>query len=72
MNGPGHFNEAERLLAEAQTQTTHLYGEQDAVPTLLAALAHATLANAAAVALGDLPLEAEPWRDTAGSRLTGP
>jgi len=59
-------------LAEAQTHTTHLYGDQDAVPTLLAALAHATLANAAAVALGDLPLEAEPWRDAAGSRLTGP
>jgi hypothetical protein len=52
VDGPGHYREAERLLAVAATATNHLYGEQDAVPTLLAALTHATLAHAAATATG--------------------
>jgi hypothetical protein len=49
MNGPEHYREAERLLAAAQANTDHYYGEQDAVPTLLAAVAHALLANAAGI-----------------------
>jgi hypothetical protein len=50
MDGASHYREAERLLAQARTATDHLYGEQRAITTLLAALAHATLANAAATA----------------------
>jgi hypothetical protein len=47
MTGPDHYYEAERLLAKAQITTDHFNGEQDAMPTLLAAAVHAILANAA-------------------------
>ena len=41
MDGPQHYSEAERLLeqAEAMAEDKDFYREQDAVPTLLAALA---------------------------------
>lgn len=42
MDGPGHYREAERLLGEARISTEHFYGEQEAVPTLLAARVQAT------------------------------
>jgi hypothetical protein len=67
VDGPRHYREAERLLAHAQVTTDHFYGEQEAVPTLLAALAHATLANTAAAALGS----SRDWIETAGTRLSG-
>ncbi len=65
-DGPGHYREAERLLAGAATATDHLYGEQDAIPTLLAAMVHATLANAAATATGS---RAE-WMKAEGTRVS--
>ena len=64
MDGRSHYREAERLLAQAQTRTDHLYGEQEALPTLLAAMAHATLANAAATATGS----GADWMRAAGTR----
>ena len=66
MDGPGHYREAERLLAGAATATDHLYGEQDAIPTLLAAMVHATLANAAAIATGS----GGEWMKAAGTRVS--
>lgn len=66
MDGPGHYRGAERLLGEAKISTDHYYDEQGAVPTLLAALAHATLANAAATATGS----SADWMKTAGTRFS--
>jgi hypothetical protein len=67
MDGPQHYKEAERLLAQAKTSTDHFYGEQQAIPTLLAAMAHATLAAAAATATGS----SADWMKTAGTRHSG-
>jgi hypothetical protein len=67
MTGPAHYAEAERLIAAAKTATDHFYDEQGAVPTLLAALTHATLASAAAAALGS----SREWIEAAGGRLSG-
>lgn len=64
MDGPSHYREAERLLAEAQTRTDHFTGEQETIPTLLAAMAHATLASAAATATGS----GSEWMRVAGTR----
>ena len=66
MDGPQHYREAERLLAQAKTGTDHLYGEQQAIPTLLAAMAHATLAAAAATATGS----SADWMKAAGTRYS--
>ncbi len=70
MDGPEHYSEAERLLeqAAAMAENKDFYREQDAVPSLLAALAHATLANAAAAALDG---ETIRWREATGSKLAG-
>ncbi len=51
--GPDHYREAERLLKAARVNTEHFYGEHEAGPTLLAAVAHALLARTAAAAVGD-------------------
>jgi hypothetical protein len=69
MDGPQHYTEAERLLKRAQDEASDkdFYREQDAGPTLLAALAHAVLANAAAVAVGGSTLDSSNWQDVAGS-----
>jgi hypothetical protein len=69
MDGPQHYSEAERLLeqAEAMAEDKDFYREQDAVPALLAALAHATLANAAAAALGTSDRDHISWRRVAGA-----
>ena len=71
MNGPDHYREAERLLTEMSlTDSSGEYRggltRQDA-----AALAHvhATLALAAATALGTSPAEGRAWADVAGTRL---
>jgi hypothetical protein len=72
MTGPAHYAEAERLIAAAKTSSDHFYGEQDAIPTLLAALVHAVLGAAAATALGDEAREIGPWRDVAASKLSSP
>src|SRR5579863_10567727 len=52
MDGPGHYREAERLIAAARIHTDHYYGEPEAMPTLLAALVHAQLASTAVAATG--------------------
>ena len=67
MDGPGHYREAERLLAAARVATDHFYDEQGAIPTLLAAMTHAALANAAATATGS----SAEWMKAAGTRLSG-
>lgn len=65
MDGPSHYREAERLLEAARISTDHNYGEQGAAPTLLAAVVHATLANAAATATGS----SAEWMRAAGTKF---
>ena len=67
MDGPGHYREAERLIEAARESTDHYYGEEGAIPTLLAALVHATLANTAATATGS----SAEWMKAAGTKLSG-
>jgi hypothetical protein len=67
MNGQDHYAEAERLLARAKTSTDDYYGAENDVPTLLAALVHAVLANTAVAALGNRGAEERRWLDVAGS-----
>jgi hypothetical protein len=66
MDGPGHYREAERLLAATRISTDHFYDEQGAIPTLPAAMTHAALANAAATATGS----STEWMKAAGTRLS--
>jgi hypothetical protein len=54
------------LLVRAKTGSDDYFGRQDDVPTLLAALVHAVLANTAVAALGDQDAEERRWLDVAG------
>ena len=70
--GPVHYREAERLLSEQVCRdraggTTTRSFEQ----TVAAAQVHATLALAAATALGTSATETRDWIDAAGTRLPG-
>ncbi|MDH6122033.1 hypothetical protein ABH930_006375 [Kitasatospora sp. GAS204A] len=70
MNGPDHYQEAERLIDSTQDQA----GNYENSPNLAAALAHAVLALAAATALNDtdpnghgMPLDdCDLWQHVAG------
>jgi hypothetical protein len=68
MTGPDHYREAERLLAAAQGATDQFHGQHDAIPTLLAAAAHAMLANAAATGATSQN-DSREWIRTAGCGL---
>jgi|HubBroStandDraft_6_1064221.scaffolds.fasta_scaffold4151463_2 hypothetical protein len=69
--GPYHYLEAERLLAKARTSTDHFYGEQEAIPTLLAAIAHALLGLTAATGTSSAD-DAKGWTEAAGTTLRNP
>lgn len=69
MTGPEHYHAAEKLLEENQehpsssiNKTASLIGQ---------AQVHATLALAAATALGSGGLESREWADVAGTKLAG-
>jgi hypothetical protein len=66
MTGPEHFQEAERMLAEARAVQDAFYRGM----LLAEAHVHATLANAAATALGGA-LENRAWADVAGTKPSG-
>jgi hypothetical protein len=68
MTGPGHYQEAERLLLQAANADTGSNGERY---SLAAAQVHATLALAAATALNGgkaslLPPDWGAWHEVAG------
>jgi len=65
IDGPGHYREAERLIAAARIHTDHYYGEPEAMPTLLAALVHAQLASTAVAATGS----SAEWMKAAGTKF---
>jgi hypothetical protein len=68
MTGPEHYAEAERLLALADRHHSGAtYGQEWAI-TISAAHVHATLALAAATAIGTAGPEAHHWADVAAAR----
>lgn len=68
MTGPEHYAEAERLLAVADCHTRGVaYGPEWAL-TLTAAHVHATLALAAATAVGTAGRDRHAWADIAATR----
>jgi predicted secreted Zn-dependent protease len=65
MTGSEHYHAAELLLAEAEAQP----GEASA-RSIATAQVHATLAPAAAAAIGAEGPDAGPWHQAAATRLT--
>jgi hypothetical protein len=80
MTGPEHYTEAEKLITVAREQSNPndlgIYTYDDTLPDVGKLLAdaqvHATLAAAAASALGASHAESRAWADAAGTRLSGP
>jgi hypothetical protein len=68
MTGPEHYAEAERLLALADRHHTGATYRQEWALTLSAAHVHATLALAAATAIGTAGPEGHQWADVAGAK----
>jgi hypothetical protein len=68
VNGPYHYAKAEEILAEIEA----VPAMPDETETALSfrAAAHALLANAAAVAVGEMGSEFQPWMDVAASRFS--
>jgi hypothetical protein len=65
MTGPENYRRAEQLAGEASTFIRE--GKPGAT-----AQVHATLALAAATALGGVGLESAAWREAAGTAMGGP
>jgi hypothetical protein len=70
MTGPEHYAEAERLLAVADRHTRGVTYNQEWTLTLTAAQVHATLALAAATAVGTAGPDGHAWADVAATRLS--
>ena len=70
MTGPEHYLEAERLLG-AQSKSNRA-GYPDDPRASAKAQVHATLALAAATALGGSGLQSAAWRDAAGTTTVIP
>jgi hypothetical protein len=68
MTGPEHYAEAERLLALADRHTRGVTYAQEWTLTLTAAQVHATLALAAATAVGTAGPDRHVWADVAATR----
>jgi len=66
VNGPAHFQNAEEILADLGRS----YSGETEISLALQALTHATLAGAAAAALGTSPAESREWARVAGTRLS--
>ena len=69
MTDPEHYQQADRILSEASTGQGDDYMRHRA-ELLAMAQVHATLACAAASAIGAPPTEAHGWHDVAGTRLS--
>ncbi len=68
MTGPDHYAEAERLLALAGRHSKGATYGQEWTPTLAAAQIHATLALAAATAVGTAGPDSRAWADVAATK----
>ena len=70
MTGPEHYAEAERLLALADRHGRGATYGQEWTLTLAAAQVHATLAVAAATAVGTAGPDGHAWADVAATRAS--
>ena len=72
MNGPAHYDRAETMLEEAERNRSQ-HGEipDRYTPLLAAAQVHATLALAAATAIGTAGADGRAWAEAAGTTLSG-
>jgi hypothetical protein len=68
MTGPEHYAEAERLLALADRHNTGATYSQEWALTLTVAHVHATLALAAATAVGPAGPDSHAWADVAATK----
>ena len=68
MTGPEHYAEAERLLAVADRHTSGVTYGPEWTLTLTAAHVHATLALAAATAVGTAGPDRHAWADIAATK----
>ena len=72
MTGPEHYAEAERLLAVADRHTSGVTYGPEWTLTVTAAHVHATLALAAATAVGTAGPDRTAWSDIAATRTMRP
>jgi predicted trehalose synthase len=70
MTGPDHYLEAEELTEKAREYLGQGDEQESAAVWAAVAQVHATLALAAASALGTMAAESRPWADVAGTRLS--
>ena len=70
MTGPDHYRKAEELTAKAHEYLGHGDGQDSAAVWAAVAQIHATLALAAATALGTTAAEGRAWADVAGSKFS--
>jgi hypothetical protein len=70
MTGPDHFREAEKLAAKAHEYLGQGDGQDSATVWAAAAQVHATLALAAATALGHARADEIAWADVAGTKFS--
>jgi hypothetical protein len=70
MTGPEHYAEAERLLAAADHHTTGATYGPEWTLTLTAAHVHASLALAAATAVGTAGSDRHAWADVAATKFS--
>jgi len=69
MTGPEHYLAAERLLEEIQEHPSSSINKTESL--MGQAQVHATLALAAATALGSVGFDSREWAEVAGTKLTG-
>jgi hypothetical protein len=68
MTGPDHYRKAEELAAKADEYVGRGEGQESAAVWAAVAQIHATLALAAATALGTRSPDGQAWADVAGSK----
>ena len=70
MTGPDHYRKAEELAAKAHEYLGQGEGQHSAAVWADVAQIHATLALAAATALGTTAAEGRAWADVAGTKFS--
>ena len=68
MTGPDHYRKAEELAAQAREYLGRGEGQDSAAVWAAVAQIHATLALAAATALGTTAADGHAWTDAAGTK----
>jgi hypothetical protein len=70
MTGPDHYRKAEELLAKAHDYLGRGEGQDSAAVWAAVAQIHATLALAAATALGTMAADGRAWTEVAGTKFS--